>query len=206
MYNEVLSKYDVFAVSEGAGSTLDDAHSIVDEDRNELQMVYHFEGTDLVSSLDKCTLKDFKASFTKWETSFENKGWISMYLSNHDQSRVVNRFGSDNPKFKDYSAKMLNTFILSMRGTPYAYYGDELGMTNIGFTEIEQYKDIAAINGYKKAASDGENLNQYLKKLNLLSKCNHFFEVMQYRVLVNFLIGNIYSCVIFMNREPWSFL
>jgi len=172
MYNEVLSKYDVFAVSEGAGSTLDDAHSIVDEDRNELQMVYHFEGTDLVSSLDKCTLKDFKASFTKWETSFENKGWISMYLSNHDQSRVVNRFGSDNPKFKDYSAKMLNTFILSMRGTPYAYYGDELGMTNIGFTEIEQYKDIAAINGYKKAASDGENLNQYLKKLNLLSRDN----------------------------------
>ena len=172
MNKEVLSKYDVFAVSEGAGSTLEDAHKIVDEDRNELQMAYHFEATDLVSSLEKCTLAEFKKSFTKWDTSFAEKGWISIYLSNHDQSRFVNRFGSDDPKFKDHSAKMLNTFILSMRGTPYAYYGDELGMTNIGFTNIDQYKDIAAINGYKKAASDGENLELYLKKLHLLSRDN----------------------------------
>ena len=172
MNKEVLSKYDVFAVSEGAGSTLEDAHKIVDEDRKELQMAYHFEATDLVSSLEKCTLAEFKKSFTKWDTSFAEKGWISIYLSNHDQSRFVNRFGSDDPKFKDHSAKMLNTFILSMRGTPYAYYGDELGMTNIGFTSIDQYKDIAAINGYKKAASDGENLELYLKKLHLLSRDN----------------------------------
>ena len=172
MNKEVLSKYDVFAVSEGAGSTLEDAHKIVDEDRNELQMAYHFEATDLVSSLEKCTLTEFKKSFTKWDTSFAEKGWISIYLSNHDQSRFVNRFGSDDPKFKDNSAKMLNTFILSMRGTPYAYYGDELGMTNIGFTSIDQYKDIAAINGYKKAVSDGEDLELYLKKLHLLSRDN----------------------------------
>ena len=172
MNKEVLSQYDVFAVSEGAGSTLEDAHKIVDEDRNELQMAYHFEATDLVSSLEKCTLTEFKKSFTKWDTSFAEKGWISIYLSNHDQSRFVNRFGSDHPKFKDSSAKMLNTFILSMRGTPYAYYGDELGMTNIGFTSIDQYKDIAAINGYKKAASDGEDLELYLKKLHLLSRDN----------------------------------
>lgn len=172
MNKEVLSKYDVFAVSEGAGSTLEDAHKIVDEDRNELQMAYHFEATDLVSSLEKCTLAEFKKSFTKWDTSFAEKGWISIYLSNHDQSRFVNRFGSDDPKFKDHSAKMLNTFILSMRGTPYAYYGDELGMTNIGFTSIDQYKDIAAINGYKKAVSDGDDLELYLKKLHLLSRDN----------------------------------
>lgn len=172
MNREVLSKYDVFAVSEGAGSTLEDAHKIVDEDRNELQMAYHFEATDLVSSLEKCTLAEFKASFTKWDKSFSEKGWISIYLSNHDQSRFVNRFGSDKPEFKDYSAKMLNTFILSMRGTPYVYYGDELGMTNIGFTSIDQYRDIAAINGYKKAASDGEDLDYYLKKLKLLSRDN----------------------------------
>ena len=172
MNKEVLSKYDVFAVSEGAGSTLEDAHKIVDEDRKELQMAYHFEATDLVSSLEKCTLAEFKKSFTKWDTSFAEKGWISIYLSNHDQSRFVNRFGSDDPKFKDNSAKMLNTFILSMRGTPYAYYGDELGMTNIGFTSIDQYKDIAAINGYKKAVSDGDDLELYLKKLHLLSRDN----------------------------------
>ena len=172
MYEQVLSKYDVFAVSEGVGSTLEDAHNLVDEDRKELQMAYHFEATDMVTTLEKCTLAQFKESFTKWDKSFAQKGWISIYLSNHDQSRFVNRYGSDKPAFKDYSAKMLNTFILSMRGTPYTYYGDELGMTNIGFTKIEQYKDIAAINGYKKAASDGEDLDLYLKKLNLLSRDN----------------------------------
>ena len=172
MYEQVLSKYDVFAVSEGVGSTLEDAHNLVDEDRKELQMAYHFEATDMVTTLEKCTLAQFKESFTKWDTSFAEKGWISIYLSNHDQSRFVNRYGSDKPAFKDYSAKMLNTFILSMRGTPYTYYGDELGMTNIGFTKIEQYKDIAAINGYKKAATDGEDLDLHLKNLNLLSRDN----------------------------------
>lgn len=172
MFEQVLSKYDVFAVSEGVGSTLEDAHNLVDEDRKELQMAYHFEATDMVTTLEKCTLAQFKESFTKWDTSFAEKGWISIYLSNHDQSRFVNRYGSDKPAFKDYSAKMLNTFILSMRGTPYTYYGDELGMTNIGFTKIEQYKDIAAINGYKKAATDGEDLDLHLKNLNLLSRDN----------------------------------
>jgi len=172
MNEQVLSKYDVFAVSEGVGSTLQDAHDLVDKDRNELQMAYHFEATDMVTTLEKCTLAQFKESFTKWDKSFAEKGWIAIYLSNHDQSRFINRYGSDKPVFKDYSAKLLNTFILSMRGTPYTYYGDELGMTNIGFTKIEQYKDIAAINGYKKAATDGEDLDLYLQKLNLLSRDN----------------------------------
>ena len=172
MNEQVLSKYDVFAVSEGVGSTLQDAHDLVDEDRNELQMAYHFEATDMVTTLEKCTLAQFKESFTKWDKSFAENGWIAIYLSNHDQSRFINRYGSDKPAFKDYSAKLLNTFILSMRGTPYTYYGDELGMTNIGFTKIEQYKDIAAINGYKKAATDGEDLDLYLQKLNLLSRDN----------------------------------
>ena len=172
MYDQVLSKYDVFAVSEGVGSTLQDAHDLVDKDRKELQMAYHFEATDMVTTLEKCTLAQFKESFTKWDKSFAEKGWIAIYLSNHDQSRFINRYGSDKPEFKDYSAKLLNTFILSMRGTSFTYYGDELGMTNIGFTKIEQYKDIAAINGYKKAASDGEDLDHYLKKLNLLSRDN----------------------------------
>ena len=172
MNEQVLSKYDVFAVSEGVGSTLQDAHDLVDEDRNELQMAYHFEATDMVTTLEKCTLAQFKESFTKWDKSFAEKGWIAIYLSNHDQSRFINRYGSDKPAFKDYSAKLLNTFILSMRGTPYTYYGDELGITNIGFTKIEQYKDIAAINGYKKAATDGEDLDLYLQKLNLLSRDN----------------------------------
>lgn len=172
MNDEVLSKYDVFAVSEGVGSSLEDAHDIVDEERSELQMAYHFESTDLVSSLEKCTLADIKECFTKWDTSFDKKGWLSIYLSNHDQARMVNRFGNAKPAFKEVSAKMLNTFILSMKGTPYTYYGDELGMTNNGFTKIEEYQDIAAINGYKSLEAKDGNLALYLEKMNLLSRDN----------------------------------
>jgi oligo-1,6-glucosidase len=85
---------------------------------------------------------------------------------------MVNRFGNADPAFKEVSAKMLNTFILSMKGTPYTYYGDELGMTNNGFTKIEEYQDIAAINGYKNAKAKGEDLELYLNTLNLLSRDN----------------------------------
>ncbi|HEY5689386.1 MAG TPA: alpha-glucosidase [Yeosuana sp.] len=172
MYNQVLSKYDVFAVSEGAGSTLKDAHDLVDANRNELQMAYHFESVDLVNSLDGYTLANLKEVFTKWDASFAKNGWISIFLSNHDVARIVSRFGNDSPDFRDVSAKMLNTFLLSMRGTPYIYYGDEIGMTNINFDSISQYKDIAALNGYKKALSDGEDMELFMKKLNFLSRDN----------------------------------
>ncbi len=172
MYTEVLSKYDVFAVSEGAGSSLEDAHDLVDADRNELQMAYHFESVDLVNSLEGYTLPKFKDVFTKWDKSFAEKGWISIFLSNHDAARIVSRFGNDSPQYRTVSAKMLNTFLLSMRGTPYIYYGDEIGMTNIDFNTIDQYKDIAAINGYKKALSEGEDMGQFMKKLNFLSRDN----------------------------------
>ncbi|MCB0526992.1 MAG: alpha-glucosidase [Saprospiraceae bacterium] len=172
MYREVLSKYDVFAVSEGAGSTFEDAHALVDADRNELQMAYHFEGVDLVNSLDGYQLSRFKEVFSRWDSAFAKKGWLSVFLSNHDNARQVSRFGNDSPQFRAPSAKMLNTFILSMRGTPYCYYGDELGMTNIGFDSISQYRDIAAINGYKLAKKEGRDLDQYLAKLKFLSRDN----------------------------------
>ena len=172
MNQEVLSKYDVFAVSEGVGSSLQDAHDLVDEDREELQMAYHFETSDLVSSVDKCTLTELKECLTKWAISFEDKGWISIHLANHDLSRMVNRFGNEKPEFKDYSAKLLNTLILSLKGTPYVYYGDELGMTNNGFKKLEEYRDIAVINGYKSVQSKGGDVESFLKKMNLLSRDN----------------------------------
>ena len=172
MNREVLSKYDVFAVSEGAGSTFQDAHDLVDADRNELQMAYHFEGVDLRSRLDGYELSDFKDLYTRWDSAFAEKGWLSIFLANHDQPRMVNKFGNDAPEFRAASSKMLNTFILSMRGTPYCYYGDELGMTNIGFDSIEQYQDIAAINGYKKVVSEGGDVDLFLKRLKFFSRDN----------------------------------
>ncbi|MCB0705267.1 MAG: alpha-glucosidase [Saprospiraceae bacterium] len=172
MYDEVLSQYDVFAVSEGVGSTFQDAHDLVDADRNELQLAYHFQGMDVGNSLNSYTLDEFRNVYTKWDSAFAEKGWLSIFLANHDVPRMVSKFGNDSPEFRAASSKMLNTFILSMRGTPYCYFGDELGMTNIYFKSIDQYQDIAAINGYKKAMSEGQDMDVYLETLSLLSRDN----------------------------------
>ena len=169
---EVLSKYDVFAVSEGAGSNFEDAHSLVDADRNELQMAYHFKGMDVGNSLEGYELSEFKEVYTKWDSAFAKEGWLSIFLANHDVPRMVSKFGNDSPEFRAASSKMLNTFILSMRGTPYCYYGDELGMTNIGFDNIEQYQDIAAKNGYEKTLNEGGDIDQYMAELKFLSRDN----------------------------------
>lgn len=172
MYNEVIKPYNLFAVAEGAGSTLKDAHDLVDADRNELQMAYHFETVDLSRTLDRYELSNFKEVFTKWDQSFSEKGWIAIFLSNHDNARLVNRFGNPDPKFRTVSTQMLNTFLLSMRGTPYIYYGDEIGMTNIDMPNIEEYVDISAIGDYQRAKAKGEDLEELMKQLNYYSREN----------------------------------
>lgn len=172
MYEQVLSKYDVFAVSEGAGSTFEDAHALVDADRKELQMAYHFEGVDVGRDAEQVRLADFKRIHTKWDSAFAQKGWLSVFLANHDQPRMVSKYGDDSPQYRAASNKLLNTFVLSMRGTPYCYYGDELGMTNIYFDSIGQYRDIAAINGYKKAKAAGEDMGLFMKRLKRFSRDN----------------------------------
>ncbi len=171
MHTEVFSKYDVMSVAEGAGRNFEDAHNLVDEERKELNMAYAFEGVDIAKP-EGYSLLHFKEVFSRWDSAFAEKGWLSVFLSNHDQARLVSRFGNDRPEFREASAKMLNTFILSMRGTPYCYYGDELGMTNIRFTTIDQYKDIAAINGYKKVVNEKGDVNTYLKNLSASSRDN----------------------------------
>ena len=171
MNEQVLTPHNVFAVSEGAGSSFEDAHSIVDESRKALQMVYHFDAVDMGKDIhNPHTLADFKGIHTAWEQAFANEGWLSIFLANHDSPRLVSRFGNDSPLYRDVSAKLLNTFLLSMRGTPYCYFGDELGMTNSDFTDIDDYQDIAAKNGYKKVLSEGGNTTDYMQYLRAFSR------------------------------------
>jgi oligo-1,6-glucosidase len=171
MYREVFSRYDVMSVAEGAGRNFEDAHDLVDEERKELNMAYAFDGVDIAKH-EGYALAQLKEVFTRWDSAFAEKGWISIFLANHDQARMVSRYGNDSPEFREPSAKLLNTFVLSMRGTPYCYYGDELGMTNIDLPTIDQYRDIAAINGYKKAKESGEDMDYFMKKLNFESRDN----------------------------------
>lgn len=171
MHAEVFSQYKVMSVAEGAGRNFEDAHMLVDAERKELNMAYAFDGVDL-ARYEGYELSKFKKVFTQWDSAFADKGWISIFLANHDQARMVSRFASDKAEFREAAAKMLNTFILTMRGTPYCYYGDELGMTNTSFKGIEDFRDIAAINGYKKAKSKHEDMDYFMKKLRFESRDN----------------------------------
>ena len=171
MNRKVISKYDIMTVAEGAGSTFEDAHALVDPDRNELNMAYHFDGM-AIGSPKGYDLLDFKRIYTRWDSAFAEKGWLSIFLANHDCPRMVSKFGNDSPKYREVSSKMLTTFILSMRGTPYYYNGDEIGMTNIRFDKMEDYRDIAAINGYKNCINTGGDFNEFMENLKFYSRDN----------------------------------
>jgi oligo-1,6-glucosidase len=170
MNKEVLSKYDCMALAEGAGVTKKTALNFVDPDRNELQMGYHFDGVDLGYVQGKFktmnpnwSLVNFKKIYSDWDAVYKEKGWGTIYLGNHDQPRMVTRWGNDSDSFRALSSKMLTTFLLTMRGTPYYYYGDEIGMNNIKFDKIEDYRDIETLAEYGKVKNAGGNLKQFIE-------------------------------------------
>lgn len=171
MNDEVLSKYNVMSVAEGAGNSFKDAHDLVDADRHELNMAYAFDGVDIAKP-EGYSLLHFKEVFSRWDSAFANEGWLSIFLANHDQARLVSRFGNDSPAYRNISSEMLTTFIMTMRGTPYYYNGDELGMTNAGFTKIEDYRDKALLNEHQHAKNRGEDLAKFLKKQQFSSRDN----------------------------------
>ncbi len=183
MNDKVLSKYkDVYTVGEGGVIPFSKVMDYVSEDRNELNTLYHDEianvwgrneydkGDYVVGRNNVIGLKEI---ISKWDTKFLEKGWNTIYLTNHDQSRAVSRYGNDAPEFRNASAKMLYTFLLTQRATPYIYNGDEIGMSNIRFKNISDYNDLQTRNRYnlelkksQKAADD------YLKMQAELSRDN----------------------------------
>ncbi len=171
MNKEVLSKYNVMSVAEGAGNSFKDAHDLVDSSRHELNMAYAFDGVDIAKP-EGYSLLHFKEVFTRWDSAFANNGWLSIFLANHDQARLVSRFGNDSPAYRNLSSEMLTTFIMTMRGTPYYYHGDELGMTNAGFTKIEDYRDMSTINQYLHLKNTGGDLNKFLKEKQFTARDN----------------------------------
>lgn len=169
MNEKVLSKYDVMALAEGAGTTKSTAMNFVDPARHELNMSYHFDGVNLgyesgyfKKMNPNWSLKEFKKIYSDWDNVFTEKGWGTIYLGNHDQPRMTSRWGNDAPEFREHSSKLLTTFLLSMRGTPYYYNGDELGMTNAKFDRIDDYKDIETIAEYEKVKNKGGDLKQFI--------------------------------------------
>ncbi|WP_252254911.1 alpha-glucosidase [Clostridium sp. ZBS12] len=150
---KVLRDKNLITVGEMPGVSVEEAKLYTGEDRNELNMVFQFEHTDLGNGKygkwhkNSFKLTDLKKIMTKWQKGLENEGWNSLYWNNHDQPRVVSRFGNDKKYWKE-SAKMLATCLHMMKGTPYIYQGEEIGMTNVAFQDLNDYKDIEIINAY----------------------------------------------------------
>lgn len=170
MNREVLSHYDILTVGEGSAVKVRDAAKFVEPHRGELQMLYHFgpsevrnwTGPDASRSGVPYSLIALKKMFTEWDKEI-GTGWPVIYLSNHDQPRMVSRFGNDRPKYHELSSKMLNTLLLTMRGTPYVYAGDEIGMSNPRYDKIEDYNDIATLNEYRRLEKTGGDIKTFLR-------------------------------------------
>ena len=162
MRQRVLSRYDLLTVGE-AGGNVDQAVPYASLDGSELNMIFSFEhndglndGTEMGKWSDHgAPLREVREILNRWQLALYGKCWNSVYLSNHDQPRQVSRYGNDSPLFRVRSAKMLATLIHMMHGTPYIYNGEELGMTNIYFNRLEDYRDVEVFNAWKQWVESG---------------------------------------------------
>ena len=179
MNRKVLSHYDLITVGEASGVTLEEAKKYANADGSELNMVFQFEHTRGGPEADnhygkwdshKMPLPVWKKILSRWQTGLEGKAWNSLFLSNHDQPRSVSWFGNDSEQYREISAKMLGTCLHMMQGTPYVYQGEELGMCNAYFDQLEDYRDIESLNAYKELTEtcgvSHEEMMGYLKRIS----------------------------------------
>jgi len=174
-----LTDQHLLTVGEMPGSTVELARDVTDPARRELDMVFTFEHVGLDEqpgrgkwALARLELPRLKQNLDSWQRGLAEVGWNSLYLNNHDQPRAVSRFGDDSPEHRVASAKTLATVLHLHRGTPYVYQGEELGMTNTGFTEIGQYRDIESVNYHADAVSLGLEVETVLESLAVKSRDN----------------------------------
>lgn len=161
MNKAALEGNDLLTVGETWGATPEVAKLYSNPERNELSMVFQFEhiGLDQIEGKEKWDVKpldllDLKKVLSKWQTELDGEGWNSLFWNNHDLPRIVSRWGNDK-EYRVESAKMLATLLHGMKGTPYIYQGEELGMTNIRLENINEYNDIETLNMYKDRISKG---------------------------------------------------
>jgi len=178
MYREVFAPYGdrLLTVGEMPGVTVDEARLFTDPRRGELDMVFQFEHVGLDQGASKwdlrpLDLRDLKATMARWQAGLADVGWNSLYWDNHDQPRVVSRFGDDG-EHRVVSAKTLGTVLQMHHGTPYVYQGEELGMTNYPFATIDDFRDLESINHYEAAVAAGANPDDVLIALRAKGRDN----------------------------------
>ncbi|MBM7622157.1 oligo-1,6-glucosidase [Bacillus tianshenii] len=177
MHRNVLSHYDVMTVGEMPGVTPEQAIDYTAEERNELNMVFQFEHVGLDNGpngkwdLKPLNLHDLKKSLSRWQEALGDKGWNSLYFNNHDQPRALSRYADDG-RYRIQSAKMLATLLHMMKGTPYVYQGEELGMTNVAFETITDYRDIETLRVYEELRNLGWTEEMIMMSIHAKSRDN----------------------------------
>ena len=171
MNKAALEGNDLLTVGETWGATPEVAKLYSNPERHELSMVFQFEhiGLDQIEGKEKWDIKplellELKKVLSKWQTELEGQGWNSLFWNNHDLPRIVSRWGNDK-EYRIESAKMLATLLHGMKGTPYIYQGEELGMTNVRFDDINDYNDIESLNMYKDRLSKGYSHNEIMESI-----------------------------------------
>lgn len=167
MNQEVLSKYDCMTVGEAPGSTPEVARLFTDPAREELNMIFTFEHMNIDRipgsvnrkwALKPFDLRDLKRVMSEWQTKLYGRGWNALYFENHDQPRVISRWGNDTV-YREKCAKAYATILHGMQGTPYIYQGEEIGMTNVHF-DLDEYEDIEVRNAYKELVLNGKTISE----------------------------------------------
>lgn len=172
---EAFKEETLVTVGETPGVDVEKARLFSNPDGSELSMVFQFEHMALDEGKDKWDLRalslpELKQTMARWQEGLYGSGWNSLYLDNHDQPRIVSRWGDDG-HYRAESAKMLATMLYGMQGTPYIYQGEELGMTNIQLP-IEQYNDLEICNLYKERTAAGEDPRKILQSIYVKGRDN----------------------------------
>lgn len=164
MADKTIRNYDIMTVGEANGVRIEDADRWVGEENGYFNMIFQFEFLDLwdKDTEGRIDVRKLKRVLTKWQKGLEGRGWNALFIENHDQPRRVSSWGDDQKLWKE-SAKMLGTMYFLMKGTPFIYQGQEIGMTNVKFPSIEDYNDVGMINYYKVETEKGRSHEEIMK-------------------------------------------
>jgi len=178
MNQEVFSKYDIMTVGEMSSTSIDNCIKYTNPERKELNMTFSFHHLKVdYPNGEKWTKADFdfqalKRILSEWQVEMnKGGGWNAIFWCNHDQPRIVSRFGDDQ-KYHKESAKMLATTLHMMQGTPYIYQGEEFGMTNPNFEDIHDYRDVESLNAYEILKNEGKSEKEIIEILKQKSRDN----------------------------------
>lgn len=171
--DRTFSQYDIMTVGEANGVDADEAELWVGEEEGKFSMIFQFEHLQLWGEEGDVSFnpKAYKKVLTKWQNSLEDKGWNALFIENHDISRVVSTWGNDEEYWRESSTAFALMYFMQ-KGTPFIYQGQEIGMTNVNFSNITHYNDVKGINIYNEKLSSGLSEEEALDIVWKISRDN----------------------------------